>query len=108
MTITRIRKPRTHRQKAVYLTDAEYQKIRDKITGSGVSFSGFCRGLLSSQKLIDKRSIPVDQYRELSAIGNNLNQIARIANQSRQVPENLTRLLTELKGHLFQIQEALK
>ncbi len=92
----------------MYLTDAEYQKIRDKITGSGVSFSGFCRGLLSSQKLIDKRSIPVEQYRELSAIGNNLNQIARIANQSRQVPENLTRLLTELKGHLSQIQEALK
>lgn len=102
------KKHRNRRQKTVYLTDAEYENIVERLAGSGVAFSVFCRGLLSSQKLIDKRSIPVEQFRELSAIGNNLNQLTRIANQSRQIPAGFTSLLTQLKGHLQAIQEALE
>ncbi len=108
MTKTRIRKPRAHRQKTVYLTNEEYQQIRDKISGSGVSFSAFCRGLLSSQKLVDKRSIPVEQFRQLSALGNNLNQLTRMANQGQQIPRELLGLLSSLKAHLTAIQEGLQ
>ncbi len=101
-------KARTHKHKSIYLTDAEYRKIKASLDGSGVSFSAFCRGLLSSEKLIDKRSIPIEQFRELSALGNNLNQLTRVANQSRQIPAGFTSLLTQLKGHLHAIQEALE
>lgn len=107
MTKTTTRKIREHRQHTVYLTDSEYQKIRDKITGSGVSFSAFCRGLLSSKNLVDKRSIPAEQFRQLSAIGNNLNQLARVANQTGQISGDFTCLLSQLKSHLQNIQEAL-
>lgn len=101
-------KKRHHRQKTVYLTDEEYRKIVEKLAGSGVGFSAFCRGLLSSEKLVDKRSIPVEQFRELSAIGNNLNQLTRVANQSRQIPAGFTSLVSDLKSHLEKIQEALQ
>lgn len=101
-------KKRHHRQKSIYLTDREYRSIQNHIAGSGVSFSAFCRGLLSGEKLIDKRSIPVEQYRQLSAIGNNLNQLARLANQSHQIPSGFMGLIQDLKGHLSAIQEALQ
>lgn len=101
-------KHRNYHHKSIYLTPAEYKSVKDKITGSGISFSSFARSLLTTKKPVNKRSIPMEQFRELSAIGNNLNQLARVANQSGQIPEDFTCLFSGLKSHLQTIQEALK
>lgn len=101
-------KTRTYKHKSVYLADAEYAAIKAKLAGSGHSFSGFCRGLLSQGHLVNQRSIPVEQFRELSAIGNNLNQLTRVANQTRGIPAILLSLLNELRQQLHAIREALE
>ena len=72
----------------VWLDDKEYIHLNQLCTTSGLSASAVLRQILSGTQL---RPRPPDQYtallRELSAIGNNVNQIAHWANAARSIRE---------------------
>ena len=72
----------------VWLDDKEYIHLNQLCTTSGLSASAVLRQILFGTQL---RPRPPDQYtallRELSAIGNNVNQIAYWANATRSIRE---------------------
>ena len=72
----------------VWLDDKEYIHLNQLCATSGLSASAVLRQILSGTQL---RPRPPDQYtallRELSAIGNNINQIAYWANATRSIRE---------------------
>ena len=72
----------------VWLDDKEYIHLNQLCATSGLSASAVLRQILSGTQL---RPRPPDQYtallRELSAIGNNVNQIAYWANATRSIRE---------------------
>ena len=72
----------------VWLDDKEYNHLNQLCATSGLSTSAVFRQILSGTQL---RPRPPDQYtallRELSAIGNNINQIAHWANAARSIRE---------------------
>lgn len=65
----------------IYLTDSEKKHLTKQAERAGLNNSVFIRKLILGAEV---RPRPPDEYgkiiRELSAIGNNVNQIARIAN----------------------------
>ena len=76
------------RHVSVWMNDKEYRHLRKQAELAGMGIDPFIRSLVSSAQL---RPRPPDQYtallRELSAIGNNVNQIAYWANATRSIRE---------------------
>ena len=72
----------------VWLNAKEYEHLTQICTTSGLSSSVIIRQMLAGTQL---RPRPPDQYaallRELSAIGNNVNQIAYWANAQKSIRE---------------------
>ena len=79
------------RHVSVWMNDAEYQHLREQARIAGLGIDPFIRNLVANVEL---RSRPPDTYagllRELSAIGNNMNQIARWANTRKNITEDET------------------
>ena len=71
-----------------WLDDKEYNHLNQLCATSGLSASAVLRQILSGTQ---RHPRPPDQYtdllRELSAIGNNVNQIAYWANATRSIRE---------------------
>ena len=76
------------RHVSVWMNEAEYQHLKRQAALAGMGVDPFIRSLVADVHL---RPRPPDQYtallRELSAIGNNINQIAYWANATRSVHE---------------------
>ena len=72
----------------LWLNDEEYTHLREQCEITGLSSSVLIRQLLSGVQL---RHRPPDEYapllRELSVIGNNINQIAHWANAKKSIQE---------------------
>lgn len=70
-----------NRHVSVWLTDAELAHLRKQAAAAGLGIDPFLRSLILGVQL---RPQPPDTYaallRELSAIGNNINQIAHTVN----------------------------
>ena len=85
----------------LWLDDSEYERLCELCRTSGLSTSAVIRKLITGIQLQPR---PPDQYaallRELSAIGNNINQIAHWANARKSVSEpeikNAVRLVQEV------------
>ena len=73
---------------SVWMNETEYQHLKKQARLAGMGTDPFIRSLVSGTQL---RPRPPDQYaallRELSAIGNNINQIAYWANAQRSISE---------------------
>ncbi len=71
---------------SVRLSETEHMQLKTKAEKAGLKNEPFIRSLISNIKLQEK---PSEEYklllRELSAIGNNINQIARVANSCGSV-----------------------
>ena len=74
---------------SVWMNEAEYRHLREQAAIAGMGINPFMRSLIAGTQL---RPRPSDQYagllRELSAIGNNINQIAHWANARRDIRES--------------------
>lgn len=74
---------------SVWMNDMEYRHLKRQAELAGMGIDPFIRSLVAGTQL---RQRPPDQYaallRELSAIGNNINQIAYWANARRNVRES--------------------
>ncbi|MGC2873589.1 MULTISPECIES: MobC family plasmid mobilization relaxosome protein [Clostridia] len=68
------------KERRIYMSDAEWKKAKRLAKASGRSVSAYFRSLLN---LKIPKPIPPESYRELyrelSAIGNNVNQMAKLA-----------------------------
>lgn len=73
-----------NRHVSVWLTDAELAHLRKQAAAAGLGIDPFLRSLILGVQL---RPRPPDTYaallRELSAIGNNINQIAHTVNRQK-------------------------
>lgn len=74
---------------SVWLNEKEYQQLKEQCEISGLSISTLLRKRIADT---DIRPKPPEEYaallRELSAIGNNINQIAYWANAQKSISEN--------------------
>ena len=77
------------KKQTVRLTAEEYEKLKILSMQSGLSMESLIRKLIMGESL---RSRPPDSYteilRQLSAIGNNINQIAYWANATKGISKN--------------------
>lgn len=77
---------RRNRHISVWLTDQEHQHLQEQAARAGLGIDPFIRTLIQGVNL---RPRPPDEYaallRELSAIGNNINQIAHTANGKKDI-----------------------
>ena len=71
---------------SVWLNEKEYAYLQKQAAVCGLKLDPFIRSLILNT---DLRPRPPDEYggllRELAAIGNNINQIARLANTQRSI-----------------------
>ena len=72
----------------LWIDEQEYRHLQEQCSVTGLSVSALVRKLIAGTQL---RPRPPDQYtallRELSAIGNNINQIAYWANAQKSIRE---------------------
>ena len=76
------------RHVSVWMNEAEYRHLKEQAELAGMGLDPFIRSLVAGVQL---RSHPPGEYtkllRELSAIGNNVNQIAYWANARKSIHE---------------------
>ncbi len=77
-----------NRHVSVWMTEAEYRHLKQQADLAGMGIDPFLRNLAAGVQLYPR---PPDTYaallRELSAIGNNVNQIAYWANATKSIKE---------------------
>ncbi|MBO3272987.1 MobC family plasmid mobilization relaxosome protein [Hymenobacter defluvii] len=83
-------------------TPSEVEKMNEKAAKAGLTFSEYCRRAALDKPIAEV--LPPAVRREIAAVGNNLNQLTRLANSGKLGPvglgmlnEVLTRLLQTLK-----------
>lgn len=70
------------------LSDEELKHLKDQVVASGLTTQTFLRLLIAGQKIKPRRpEVFIDLLHELSAIGNNINQIAHWANAQKSIHE---------------------
>jgi hypothetical protein len=89
------------------VSEDEFLQIHEKFMESGVkSYSEF-----NSQAVLKPRIVPSqelkDLRREIIAIGNNLNQIAKIANASKLLYPDVALEIKELQLSLFKLMKTV-
>ena len=88
---------RRNRHVSVWMNEQEYRHLKKQAELSGLGIDPFIRSLVAGMQI---RPRPPDTYaallRELSAIGNNVNQIAYWANARRGITESEIKEAAEL------------
>lgn len=80
-----------------YLDDREFNLLKEKLAGTHLSMSEYFRRMLTSSEI---KAIPLEVLRDVQkqvrGVGRNVNQIAKLAHISGNVPrEALARLAAE-------------
>jgi hypothetical protein len=78
---------------AFRLTPAERLRIEQAAVAAGLSASEYARELTLTGRVVMQQRLALDPaaFDQLRRIGVNLNQLARLANQTKHVPAELTR-----------------
>ena len=82
----------------LWLNDEEYDMLRQDVKRTGLTQSKYLRALIMKREIRER--LPIDYYHlltEISRIGNNLNQIARIANQQPDQCPNVQATLSMIQ-----------
>lgn len=89
---------------SVRLTETEHAHLKEQSANAGLKMEPFVRRLIMAQEI---RPRPPDEYtallRELSAIGNNINQLARVANSTRTATPAQIMRAQELAGAAWRL-----
>ncbi|MBE6111500.1 MAG: plasmid mobilization relaxosome protein MobC [Peptococcaceae bacterium] len=87
----------------IRLNQTEYDYLKKQVAASGLSQEAYLRLLIAGYEIKPK---PPEEYkallRELSAIGNNVNQIAKVANSKGFIAENELEDLKKLQDTIWQ------
>jgi len=93
---------RRNRHISVWMNDKEYAKLKKKAAAAGLGIDPFIRNLVAG---IEIRPKPPEEYArllsELSAIGNNINQIAYWANYRKGIYDSEIKETAELVKQAF-------
>ena len=76
------------------MTEQEHAHLKKQVGNSNLNTEAYIRTVLAGQYITPRApEMWVEVVRELSAIGNNINQIARVANMSQRVlPEEIEKI----------------
>lgn len=93
----------------VSMTESQYQALFEEAENQGISVGKYVRGLIDSRRVVINHEIVLDAsqvvpvLRELSRIGNNLNQVAHLCNTIKRVDDDLELRLRKLNINLLAI-----
>lgn len=94
----------------IYLNDAEVEMIKNGMEAAHIdNFSKYARRMLTGGYILhveDTNDIKAVGY-ELNKIGNNINQIAKVANTTGTVSEETIKELKERMDDIWQLQRSL-
>lgn len=101
-----------NRQIKFRVSDLEFQKLEQLAKASGMSVPAFCKKQAQGAKMtapkIDREGA-FEMARQLRAIGNNVNQLSKRANEGAAVPkEEVQRLEKELHALWQQFNSAIQ
>ena len=93
----------------IYLSDTEKQHLVKQAALAGVSVGAFIRKLIMGSVI---RPRPPDEYvkllREINAIGNNINQIAHIANAEQHISESKINEVLHLQNEIMRMVRSVR
>ena len=92
---------------AIRCTEEEYQRVHRRANEHGLKLSDFVLRTALGKKIIIAEGLQ-DVVRQQRAIGNNLNQLTRLANQGEVKIIDLSRLVDEYKAVTEMIAEVLR
>lgn len=88
----------------IYLSDTEKQHLVKQAALAGVNVGAFIRKLIMGKEI---RPRPPDEYvrllREINAIGNNINQIAHIANAQQYISEDKIETVLQMQNDIMRL-----
>lgn len=94
----------------VRFNDDEYKVLNEKVNKSGLSREKFIRKLVSGSQF--KELPPIDYFRlvnECNALGNNLNQLTKIAHSNGHINSVVChQLLEDLKQFIIKMDEEIR
>lgn len=84
------------------LTEKEYAHLRDLSEKSGLTASALIRKLIMGQEIHQRPPAEMPELlRQMSAIGNNINQIAKVANSSKFVRQEDIKEIQKMQSDLW-------
>lgn len=93
----------------VRLTKAEKQTLKKKSKSCGLKMEPFIRKLIIGAEI---KARPPNEYirliREINAIGNNINQIAHIANAKREIGKEEIQTVMQYQSDLIRLVRGLR
>lgn len=96
------------RHVSVWLNDAELESLKQQAKTAGLKVDPFIRSLING---IDLKPRPPDEWaevvRQLSAVGNNINQIARIANANNAVDSSMLESIQKMQSAIWRLVKGL-
>ena len=93
------------REKAVlfWMTPKEYEHLKKQASVSGMTISGLLRAAIRGQEIHPVLpEIKAEMLRQMSAIGNNINQIAKVANSSKFIRSEDMEAIQKMQDELWQ------
>jgi hypothetical protein len=105
---TKVADERRSEALAFRLTPAERLRVEHAAIEAGLSASEYARELTLKGRIIVEQRIALDPavFDQLRRIGVNLNQLARIVNQSKQAPPELARACAAVENFLMRELDA--
>ena len=93
----------------IYLSDTEKQHLVKQAALAGVNVGAFIRKLIMGSVI---RPRPPDEYvkliREINAIGNNINQIANIANAEHRISEDKIETVLQMQNDIMRLVRSVR
>jgi hypothetical protein len=97
------RKPEDERKtivRSIRFTEKEFEKIDKKLTKLNTTFPNYARASILNNKVKFTPKIKTDLIFEINKIGNNLNQIARLANEKKAIDTNTLKVMFDIQKKL--------
>lgn len=92
----------------VRLSDNEFNKLKKDSKKAGLDYSKYMRKLIQNEEILAAPTIEYYEFiNQLNAIGNNLNQLTKKANQGNFDSLKIDSLLDKLKELLVKIEKEI-
>ena len=92
------------REKAIlcWLNEKEYEHLKKQAGTSGLTVSALIRKLIMGQEIRQRPPAEMPELlRQMTAIGNNINQIAKVANSSKFVRQEDIKEIQKMQSDLY-------
>ncbi len=84
------------------MTPKEYEHLKKQASLSGMTISGLLRAAIRGQEIHRPPENLAALLRQMSAMGNNINQIAKVANSSKFIRSEDIEAIQKMQDELWQ------